>query len=77
MANDFLMEIWRSGQISLQQMLECGSFPFADELMQSVQIQQEQLAKGQQPDSLSPELMAQIQNGVNPEAMKLAKQWAA
>ena len=77
MANDFLMEIWRSGQISLQQMLECGSFPFADELLQSVQSQQEQLAQGQQPDSLSPELMAQIQNGANPEAMKLVNQWAA
>ena len=43
MANDFLMEIWRSQQISLQQLLEHGDFPFADELLQSLKSQQEQL----------------------------------
>ena len=46
MANDFLIEIWKTGQITLQQMLEHGDFPFADELLQSIQSQQEQLAQG-------------------------------
>ena len=77
MANDFIMEIWRAGQISLQQLLQCGSFPFADELLQSLQSQQEQLEKGQTPDGLSPELMAQVQQNANADAMKMAQQWAA
>lgn len=35
-ANDFLIQIWRSGQISLDTMLEVGSFPFGDELLQKI-----------------------------------------
>lgn len=31
-SNEMLMEIWRSGQITLDQMLEAGHFPFADAL---------------------------------------------
>lgn len=31
-SNELLMEIWKSGQISLEQMLEAGDFPFADAL---------------------------------------------
>ena len=46
MANDFLIEIWKTGQITLQQLLEHGDFPFSDELLQSIQSQQEQLAQG-------------------------------
>ena len=43
--NDFLMEIFRSGQIDLSTMLEVSSFPFADKLLQkieSMKAQQEQ-----------------------------------
>lgn len=73
LANEFLMEIWKSGQISLQQMLQNGSFPFADELLQSLQSQQEQLEQGKTPDGLSPELMAQVQQSANVEAMNKAE----
>lgn len=73
LANEFLMEIWRSGQISLQQMLQTGSFPFADELLQSLQSQQQQLEQGQTPDGLSPELMAQAQQSVNLDNMNKAE----
>lgn len=73
LANEFLMEIWRSGQISLQQMLQSGSFPFADELLQSLQSQQEQLEQGKTPDGLSPELMAQVQHSANIDAMNKAE----
>lgn len=69
LANEFLMEIWKSGQISLQQMLQSGSFPFADELLQILQSQQEQLEQGKTPDGLSPELMAQVQQNANIDAM--------
>ena len=72
MANDFLMEIWRSQQISLQQLLEHGDFPFADELLQSLKSQQEQLENGQTPDGVSPEIIQQAQQGANMEAVNKA-----
>ena len=72
MANDFLMEIWRSQQISLQQLLEHGDFPFADELLQSLKSQQEQLENGQTPDGVSPEIMQQAQQGANMDAVNKA-----
>lgn len=65
MQNQFLKEIWASGQISLEQMLENGSFDFADQLLQSIKSQKEQLEQGQTPDGLSPELQQQAQQGVN------------
>lgn len=77
MANDFLMEIWKTGQISLEQLLQHGNFPFADELLQNIQSQQAQLEQGQVPDGVSPELMAQAQQGADSRAMALAQQWAA
>ena len=53
-ANDFLMEIWRQGQISIEQLLQHGDFPFADTLLQSLQTQREKLEKGEVPDALPP-----------------------
>lgn len=72
MANEFLMEIWRSGQISLQQLLQHGEFPFADELLQSLQSQQEQLERGQTPEGLSPEMQRQVQQGADMNAVNKA-----
>ncbi len=37
--NEFLLELFRSGQISLEMLLQNGSFPFADKLLQSIQQQ--------------------------------------
>lgn len=74
LANDLLMEIWRVGQISLEQLLKHGDFPFADDLLQSVQSQQEQIQNGQIPGSLSPELKEQVQQGANMQAVNMATQ---
>jgi hypothetical protein len=71
-ANDFLLEIWRSGQISLAQMLEHIDVPFADELLQSIQSQQEQLAQGQMPQGVSPELAAQVNQNADMDAVNRA-----
>ena len=65
MANEFLMQIWAAGQISLTQLLENGNFPFADQLLQSLQSQQEQLEQGQVPQGISPELQQQVQQGAD------------
>lgn len=69
LANEMLLEIWRAGQISIQQLLQVGDFPFADELLQSIQSQQEQLERGQTPEGLSPELINQVQQSANMEAV--------
>ena len=74
MANGFLMQIWQAGQINLQQLLEFGDFPFADELLQSIQSQQEQMQQGQQPQALSPELQQQVQQGADMNAVNRAYQ---
>jgi hypothetical protein len=68
--NDFLMEIWKSGQITLEQMLQVGSYPFSDELLQLVKSQQEQMQQGQAAQQISPELQQQIQQGANMQAVQ-------
>lgn len=69
LANDMLMQLYLSQAISVEQLLEHGDFPFADELLQSIKSQKEQLEQGKVPDGLSPELMAQAQQGANMQAV--------
>lgn len=78
MANEFLMELFKANAISVEQLLQSGDFPFADELLQSIQSQKEQLEKGQMPEGMSPELMQRAQQGVNadPRAMQMLQQAA-
>ena len=71
MANDFLMQLWQRQAISIEQLLQAGDFPFADELLQSLQSQRQQLEQGKVPEGLSPELQQQIQQEANPEAMQM------
>lgn len=56
-ADDFIKQIWASGQITLEQMLENINEPYADKLLQTVRIQtqkaQEQMAQ-QQAESGDP-----------------------
>ena len=35
-SNEFLMELFRSGKISLEMLLQNGAFPFADKLLQAI-----------------------------------------
>lgn len=74
MANDFLMEIWRSQQITLEQLLEHGNFPFADELLQSLKSQQEAMAKGGTPQGLPADVLAQAQQSADMGAVNRAQQ---
>lgn len=66
-ANDFLMQIWQTGQISLEQLLEFGDFPFSDDLLASVKSMKEQAMQGQQP-SIPQELRQQVASQSNPQA---------
>lgn len=69
LANDILMQLWQSQAISVEQLLEHGDFPFADELLQSIKSQKEQLEHGQVPSGVPPELLSQVQAGANMQAV--------
>ncbi len=69
MQNDFLMQIWSSGQITLQQLLENGDFPYADSLLQSIQSQQQQLAEGQTPQGVPQAIQQQVRQGADQKAV--------
>lgn len=70
LANDMLMQLYQSQAISVEQLLEHGDFPFADELLQSIKSQKEQLEQGKVPDGLSPQLLQQVEQGANIDAGK-------
>ena len=68
--NNFLIDLFKAQAISLEQMLQVGKFDFGDELLQSIQSQKEQIAQGQVPDGLSPELAQRVQQGANQQAVQ-------
>jgi hypothetical protein len=69
LANDILMQLFGVGAISVEQLLEHGDFPFADELLQSIKSQKEQIEQGQIPEGISPQLMQKVQQGANMESV--------
>lgn len=58
-ANDMLMELWKQGAITVKMLLENGSFPFTESLLQSIKAAEE---AGQQVPEYNPTTMAQLQN---------------
>lgn len=69
LANDFLMEIWKAGQINLEQLLESGDFPFADSLLERIKSDKARMEAGRPAQGIPPELAAQAQQGANPDAV--------
>lgn len=69
LANDVLMQLWQAQAISVEQLLEHGDFPFADDLLQSLQSQKEQIQQGQLPQGVSPQIMQKAQQGANMQAV--------
>lgn len=74
LTNDFLMQIWQSGQITLQQMLQAGDFPFADTLLRSIEAQQQAMAQGQPGHGVPADVQAQVAQGADPQAMAMLEQ---
>ncbi len=68
-SDDILMQLWQAHAITTEMLLEHSNFPFADDLLQSLKSQQEQLQQGQQPTGISPELRQQVQQGANMSAV--------
>lgn len=77
LANDILMQLFQSQAISVEQLLEHGDFPFADALLQSIKSQREQVAQGQMPEGLSPEVAKQMQQGADMQAVQRAQRMLA
>ena len=73
-ANDMLMQLWQAGAINVEQLLENGSFPFSDNLLQSIQSQKQQMSNGQLPEGVSPELVQQAQQGADMQAVSRAEE---
>lgn len=71
LANDWLMQLWQAQAISVEQLLEFGDFPFADELLQSIKSQKEQIEQGGMPEAISPQLMQQAQQSANMQAVNM------
>lgn len=71
LANDFLMQLWQSQAISVEQLLENGDFPFADDLLQSIKAQKEQVRQGGVPEGVPPEVMAEAQKGADMNAVDM------
>ena len=58
--NDLLLEFWRNGAISIEQLLQNGDFDFADSLLQSIGAAKEQAEQtGQQPMAPIPQAVQQ------------------
>ena len=72
--NDILMQLFDRNAISVEQLLEHGDFPFADDLLQSIKSQREQLEQGNVPDGISPQLAQQAQQSANINAANQAQQ---
>jgi hypothetical protein len=73
MSNDFLMEMWRANQITLQQLLQAGDFPFADNLLQSIQSSQEQIQANQQPQGIPSDISSQVSENSDEQAVDMAE----
>lgn len=64
-ANEFLMQLFQTGAINVQQLLENGSFPFADQLLQSIQAEAQQAQEAQEAQEDSGQLPDRGQNQEN------------
>lgn len=53
-SNEFLLQLFRMGQISLETLLENGAFPFSDRLLQSIEKEKEERQKQQALGLTSP-----------------------
>ena len=73
-SNNLLIEIWKSGQITLEQFLEAGNFEFADDLLQNIRAQQERMEQGQAAGGIDPQLLQRAQAGADMNAVAQAEQ---
>lgn len=73
-ANDWLMQLLQIGQINIRQLLEVGSFPFSDKLLQALDEQQQQSqAQGRpQPLQVPQDVQSQMAQNTNQQSVQQA-----
>ena len=70
LANDVLMQLFQSQAINVEQLLEHGEFPFADDLLQSIKAQRQAMEQGQGGEGLNPAAVAAARQGANMGAVE-------
>jgi ABC-type dipeptide/oligopeptide/nickel transport system ATPase component len=60
LSNDFLMDLFKSNALDVKTMLENTSFPFAAKILEAIKRNEEQAAKGEPLEGVSPELLQAI-----------------
>lgn len=63
LANDFLMDLFKSNAVDVKTMLENTSFPFSAKILEAIKRNEEQAAKGEPMEGLSPELLELASKG--------------
>jgi hypothetical protein len=69
MATQMLMQLWQAQAISTEMLLEHADIPYADELLQALNSQKEQLEQGKVPDAISPELQQRIAQSADQQSV--------
>ena len=74
LANDFLMELFRANAVDVKTMLENSSYPFATRILEAIKRNEEQMQQGAPMSGIPPELLAQLQQGAQPQSGQEAVQ---
>ena len=74
LANDFLMELFRANAVDVKTMLENSSYPFATRILEAIKRNEEQMQQGAPMSGIPPELLAQLQQGTQPQSGQEAVQ---
>ena len=61
LANDFLMDLFKSNAVDVKTMLENTSFPFAAKILEAIKRNEEQVAKGEPMEGVPAELILAMQ----------------
>lgn len=69
--DDLLFELLRGQFIDIEMFLENSSLPFAEKILEELKMKRESLEQGGTPRQFSPEIISQLKNESDPEAMKL------
>ena len=64
LANDFLMELFRSKAVDIKTVLENCSFPYARKILEAVKRNEQQLQQGSQMEGISPEMLQQLEQQI-------------
>jgi hypothetical protein len=66
--NDFLMQLFSAQQISLEELLQNGAFPFADKLLQSIEARKKAAMDTQGPagSMVPPDIQQELSDKTNP-----------